>query len=177
MSAPLAIGERAPDFADLLGADGEHYSLSSFEDKQLLVVIFSGNGCPTVKAFEDRMITLQEAYAQRGVQLAAINSNNPYMSPADTYPEMVKRAKEKGFNFPYLKDEDAQVAKGYGAICTPHAFVLDEGRKLRYRGRIDDSRDSAKVTNRHVADAVDNLLAHKPLKVAETTPFGCSIVW
>ena len=174
--APLELGQRAPDFRDLLGADGRRLSLSSFDDTPLLVIVFSCNGCPTVKASEDRMIALQEANGPKGVQLVAINSNNSYLSPADTYPEMVKRAREKGFNFPYLKDDDGTVGRAYGAISTPHVFLFDRDRRLRYKGRIDDSRDPARVTVRDLANAIDDVLAGRPVRVAETTPFGCAIV-
>src|SRR5712691_1604962 len=112
----LAIGQKASDFRDLPGVDGERYSLSSFADKTVLVLMFSCNGCPTVKAEEERMIAIQEAYAPQGVQLVAINSNNAYLSQVDSYPETVKRAQEKRYTFSYLKDEDGSVAEAYGAI-------------------------------------------------------------
>jgi thiol-disulfide isomerase/thioredoxin len=172
----LELGRRAPEFRDLLSVDGKRLSLSSFDDAPLLVVIFSCNGCPTVKASEDRIIALQEAYGPQGVRIVAINSNNSYLSPADTYPEMVKRAREKGFNFPYLKDDDGSVGRSYGAISTPHAFLFDRERHLQYQGRIDDSRDPARVTVRDLQNAIDDLLAGRPVRVAETKPFGCAIV-
>jgi peroxiredoxin len=172
----LAIGQRAPDFQNLPGVDGGYYSLSSFADKPVLVLMFSCNGCPTVKAEEERMTAIQEAYAHKGVQLVAINSNNAYLSPADTLPEMVKRAKEKRFNFPYLKDEDGSVADAYGAISTPHIFVLDRRRTLRYKGRIDDSCDPAKATYSDLEHALEDVLAQRTVRVPETKPFGCAIV-
>lgn len=107
----------------------------------------------------------------------AVNSNNSYLSPADTYSEMVLKVKEKGFNFPYVKDEGGTVAKAYRAICTPHAFVLDEDRRLRYRGRIDDSRNPDRVTISDLRNAIEDLLANTQVRVSETAPFGCSIVW
>jgi peroxiredoxin len=157
--------------------DGEKYSLSSFQNKRLLVLLFISNGCPTVKACQDRMIKIQKDYSSKAVQLLAVNSNNSYLSPADTYSEMVLKVKEKGFNFPYVKDEGGTVAKAYRAICTPHAFVLDEDRRLRYRGRIDDSRNPDRVTISDLRNAIEDLLANKQVRVSETTPFGCSIVW
>ena|SRR2546428_7583796 len=172
----LSLGQRAPDFRDLPGVDGRRLALSSFDDTPLLAIIFSCNGCPTVKASEERMIALQAAYLPRGLQLVAINSNNSYLSPADTYPEMVKRARKKGFNFPYLKDDDGSVGRAYGAISTPHAFLFDRARRLQYRGRIDDSRDPARVTVRDLQNAIEDLLAHQAVRVAETKPFGCAIV-
>jgi len=175
-AAPLELGRRAPDFRDLIDVEGRRVSLSSFDDAPLLVIIFSCNGCPTVKATEERMIALQAAYGPKGVRIVAVNSNNSYLSPADTYPEMVKRAREKGFNFPYLKDDDGSVGQAYGAISTPHAFLFDADRRLRYRGRIDDSRDPARVTVRDLQNAIDDFLADRSVRVAETSPFGCAIV-
>ena len=172
----LEIGGRAPDF-NLLGTNGKQYSLSTFDDKRLLVLIFSSNGCPTVKACEDRMISIQKDFAASSVQLLAINSNNEHLSPTDTFDEMVKRSKHKGFNFPYAKDLDRSVARSYGAICTPHVFVLDDDRVLRYRGRIDDSRDASRVTSTDLRNTLDELLVHGNVRVSETKPFGCSIVW
>ena len=172
----LAIGQSAPDFGKLPGVDGRRYSLSSFADKPVLVLIFSCNGCPTVKAEEGRMTAIQETYARQGVQVVVINSNNAYLSPADTFAEMAQRAQEKRFNFPYLKDEDGSVAETFGAISTPHVFVLDSGRILRYKGRIDDARDPAKATSSDLEHALQDVLAHRPVRVPETRPFGCAIV-
>jgi peroxiredoxin len=172
----LAIGQKAPDFRDLPGVDGGRYSLSSFADKPVLVLMFTCNGCPTVKAEEERMIALQEVYARQGVQLVAINSNNAYLSPADTFLEMLRRAQEKRFNFPYLKDEDGSVADAFGAISTPHIFVLDSGRILRYKGRMDDARDPVKATYSDLEHALEDVLAQRTVRVPETKPFGCAIV-
>jgi len=173
----LPIGVGAPDFGNLLGVDGERYSLSSFQDKRLLVLLFISNGCPTVKACQDRMIRIQKDYSGKNVQLLALNSNNSYLSPVDTYAEMVLRVREKAFNFLYVKDEDRTVAKAYGAVCTPHVFLLDEERRLRYKGRIDDSRNPERVTVSDLRNAIDDVIENKPVRVSETTPFGCSIVW
>lgn len=176
-SSALRLGDRAPAFQDLLGADGQRYGLTSFAANDVLVIIFSCNGCPTVKAFEDRMVRLQATYASRNVQVVAINSNNSSLSPADTYDEMVKRMADKRFNFPYLKDEDRSVAKAYAAVCTPHAFVFDRDRQLRYRGRIEDLRDASKATQHDLQRAIDQLLDGEEVAVPETEPFGCTIVW
>jgi peroxiredoxin len=173
----FTIGVGAPDFGNLLGVDGERYSLSSFQDKRLLVLLFISNGCPTVKASQDRIIRIQRDYSGKNVQLLALNSNNSYLSPTDTYAEMVLRVQEIGFNFPYVKDEDRTVARSYGAVCTPHVFLLDEERKLRYKGRIDDSRNPERVTISNLRNAIKDLLSNRLVGVPETTPFGCSIVW
>jgi thiol-disulfide isomerase/thioredoxin len=171
----LALGQTAPNFENLLGTDGKKYSLSSFKDKQALAVIFSCNHCPYVQAYEGRMIAIQKDYAAKGVQLVAINSNDVESSPGDSYPAMVERAKDKGFNFAYLRDEDQSVVDAYGGICTPHVFVFDEKRVLRYRGRIDDSKDPSNVKSPDFRNALDDIIAGRPVRSPDTKPFGCSI--
>ncbi len=172
----LALDSRAPDF-DLLGVDGKNHSLGSFAAKPVLVVVFSCNHCPYVRAYEDRMVAIQRDYAAKGVQLVAINSNDEKSYPEDSYPEMVKRAKEKGFNFPYLRDGSQSVVDAYGAVCTPHVFAFGKERKLRYRGRIDDSKDPKAVTVHDLRNALDDLLTSGEVRVPDTRPFGCSIKW
>ncbi len=170
----LELGSRAPDF-DLPGTDGRNHSLSSFKEP-VLVVIFSCNHCPYVKAYEDRMVAIQKDYEGR-VRLVAINSNDEKPYPEDSFEEMVKRAKEKGFNFPYLRDKAQTAVDAYGAVCTPHAFAFDERRVLRYRGRIDDSRDVENVTTKDLRNAIDDLLGGRSVRSPDTRPFGCSIKW
>ena len=172
----LGLGSPAPGF-DLPGVDGRKHSLASFADKPVLVVMFSCNHCPYVKDYEDRMVAIQRDYAAKGVQLVAINSNDEKAYPEDSFPEMAKRAKAKGFNFPYLRDEAQKVVEAYGGVCTPHVFAFDKGRLLRYRGRIDDSRDASKVSTHDLRNALDDLLAGRAVKVPDTRPFGCSIKW
>jgi peroxiredoxin len=172
----LTLGQNAPDF-DLPGVDGKRHSLGSFSDKPVLVVIFSCNHCPYVKAYEDRMVSIQADYASRGVQFVAINSNDEKSYPEDSFPEMVRRAKDKGFNFPYLRDGSQTVVEAYGGVCTPHVFVFDRSRQLRYRGRIDDSRDPSKVTSHDLRNALDDLTSGASVRVPDTRPFGCSIKW
>ena len=172
----LALGARAPDF-DLPGVDGRSYSLDSFKDKPVLVVIFSCNHCPYVKDYETRMVSIQREYGPKGVQIVAVNSNDEKAYPEDSFPNMVKRAEERGFNFPYLRDEGQAVVEAYGGICTPHVFAFDGGRTLRYRGRIDDSRDISKVTTPDLRNALDDIIAGRAVRVSDTKPFGCSIKW
>ncbi len=172
----LELGSRAPDF-DLMGIDGERHSLSSFSASPIVVVAFWCNHCPYVKAYETRAVEIQRDYAGKGVQFVAINSNDEKAYPEDSFPEMVKRAKEKGFNFPYLRDESQKVVESYGGVCTPHVFVFDGKRTLRYRGRIDDSRDPSKVTTHDLRNALDDLLQGRDVRVPDTRPFGCSIKW
>jgi peroxiredoxin len=172
----LSLGSPAPNFG-LSGVDGKKYSLDSFSKSSVLVVVFSCNHCPYAVAYEDRMIAIQRDYAAKGVQLVAINSNDDKAYPEDGYPQMVRRAKEKGFNFPYIRDPDQKAAEEYGAVCTPHVFAFDKERKLRYRGRIDDSKDPAGVRSHDLRNALDDLAAGKTPRAADTRPFGCSIKW
>lgn len=171
----LPLGEAAPKFENLLSTDGRRYSLDSFGDRNVLVVIFSCNHCPYVKDYEGRMVQIQADYSSRGVQLVAINSNDESAYPEDAYPEMVRRAKERGFNFVYLRDADQKAVEAYGAVCTPHVFLFDAERVLRYRGRIDDSRDASRVRSPDLRNAIDDVVRGGPVRVPDTKPFGCSI--
>ena len=177
MSAPtIELGTLAPDFY-LKGVDAKRYSLASFAGKPVLVIVFSCNHCPYVKDYEARMVAIQGDYASKGVQLVAINSNDETAYPEDSFPEMVRRAESKHFNFPYLRDDTQEVVGAYGGVCTPHAFAFDGSRRLRYRGRIDDSRDPSKVKTHDLRNAIDDLLAGKAVRAPDTRPFGCSIKW
>ena len=160
----------------LPGVDGQSHSLASLAGETATAVIFIGNGCPTVKAYEQRLKTLQSTREDDGVRVVAINSNNPHLSPPDTFGEMVKRASDGNLNFPYLKDEEGRVAEGFGAVCTPHAFVLDRDMNVVYRGRIDDSR-LGKHLQRDLDNAIADVVSGRPVAVKSTDPFGCSIVW
>lgn len=173
----ISVGSKAPDF-DLPAVDGQDYSLGSFSGKQAVVVIFSCNHCPYVVATEDRMIGLQADYADRGVQLVAINPNDEVQYPADSFEAMKTRAAEKGFNFPYLRDESQQVARAYGASVTPEVFLVDAGGTVVYHGRIDDNVMEPDSVGRHdLQEALDELLAGKEISLQETEPVGCSVKW
>ena len=172
LNAPVAV----PQFT-LRGVDGEQHSLASLAGSNATVVVFTCNGCPTVRAYEERLMALQEAWRSLGVRVIGINANNAFLSPTDTFEEMVKRADERKFNFPYLKDDDRTVAKAFAAVCTPHAFVLDSNLTVVYSGRIDDSRVGDKITSRDLESAVADIVAGRPVTVGRTEPFGCSIVW
>ncbi len=176
MLPTLPLGSKAPDF-DLPGTDGKKHSLGSFADHPVLAVVFTCNHCPYSKAYEDRLVAVQKDYASKGVQLVAINSNDEKSYPEDSFPEMVKRAKEKGFNFPYLRDESQEVVEAYGGVCTPHVFVFDKSRVLRYRGRVDDSKEPQKVASNDLRNALDDLVGDREVRVPDTRPFGCSIKW
>ncbi len=172
----IPIGAAAPAF-DLPGVDGKRHSLASFDSKPVLVVVFSCNHCPYVRAYEDRMVSIQRDYAPKGVQLVAINSNDEESYPEDDFTHMVQRAKEKGFNFPYLRDESQAAVEAYGAVCTPHVFAFNQKRILCYRGRIDDSKDPKSVTSHDLRNALDDMVSGGEVKVSDTHPFGCSIKW
>jgi peroxiredoxin len=183
----LAIGASAPDFS-LPGVDGKTYSLSSFADAQVLVIVFTCNHCPTAQAYEDRIIQLKKDYGSKGVAVVAIMPNDPtsinldelgYTDMGDSFEEMKRRAAEKHFNFPYLYDgKTEETANKYGPIATPHVFIFDRSRKLRYSGRVDDVEKPSKTP--HTLDtrnAIDALLSGKEVPVAKTKVFGCSIKW
>jgi len=123
------------------------------------------------------MVAVQRDYKDRGVGFVAVNPNDDRDYPEDSYQNMVKRAREKGFNFPYLRDESQSLAKSLSAVCTPEVFVFDKDRKLVYHGRIDDSRDPAKVKTHDLRNALDAITAGNKPPVAETRPFGCSVKW
>lgn len=177
MAFTLQIGEEAPDFS-LCGTDGKSYSLADFADAKILVVVFTCNHCPFVVGSEDRMLELYNDYADKGVAMVGINSNETENHPTDDYEHMVLRAKEKGFPWPYLRDDTQQVAMAYGALRTPHYFVFDEDRKLRYTGRMDDNpREPGKETTRELRDALDALLAGQEPPVPVTNPIGCNVKW
>ncbi len=183
----LPIGSKAPDF-DLPAIDGKNYTLRSFGDAKVLVIAFICNHCPTSQAYEERLIRLTSDYASRGVKLVAINSNNPgslrydelgWSDVGDSFDDMKTRALEKHFNFPYLYDGERQtVAMQYGPVATPHLFIFDKDRILRYTGRVDDMENPHKTPRSQDARAaIDALLNNKEVQVAATKVFGCSIKW
>ena len=177
MSFTLELGRQAPDF-DLPGVDGKNCSLADFAEAKLLIVVFSCNHCPYVIGSEDRMNRLYDDYVPRGVAMIAINSNEEVNHPTDSFQHMVARAKEKGFKFPYVRDESQAVAKAYGALRTPHYYVFDADRKLRYTGRMDDNpRQGGAETTHELRDALDALLAGEDPPAPLTNPIGCNVKW
>lgn len=172
----MNIGDPAPDF-NLPGVDGKSYSLEDFSEKKILVVMFTCNHCPYVKAYEDRLISIQHDYLDRGVSLVAINSNDDQRVPEDNFENMVGRAKMKNFNFPYLRDKDQKIVTAYGARVTPEVYVFDSERRLRYHGRVDDNRDPQRVTKHELREAIDSLVRGDEVLAPETAAFGCTIKW
>jgi peroxiredoxin len=177
MAFTLQLGQQAPDF-NLPGVDGKDYSLASFREARLLVVVFSCNHCPYVLGSEDRMIKFHNDYSPKGVAMVAINANETQDHPLDSFEHMKQRAKEKGFKFPYVRDETQEIAMKYGALRTPHYYVFDKDRKLRYTGRMDDNPRTPGAEKTHeLRDAVDALLAGRKPPVEVTNPIGCNVKW
>jgi peroxiredoxin len=177
MAFTLALGAKAPDF-NLKGVDGKMHSLADYADKKALVVIVSCNHCPTVIEYEDRMIAIQRDYAGKGVELIAINSNETDGHPTDSLEHMIERAKDKGFKFPYLRDETQDIARALGAVRTPEVFLFGPDRTLVFHGRIDDNASNPSAVKRHdLREALDEVLAGKPVTVPNTTPVGCTVKW
>ena len=174
--AKIKIGEHAPGFT-LRGVDRKTHSLGDYKDKKAVAVVFSCNHCPTVKDYEDRMVQIQKDYMNKGVVLVAINPNDSIKYPEDSFENMIVRAREKHFNFPYLRDEDQSVARAFGAERTPEVFLIDSRGMLRYHGRIDDSRDPKNVKSPDLRNALDALLAGRSISVVETEPHGCTVKW
>ncbi len=173
----MPVGTSAPPFS-LRGIDDQAWSLDSFSDKPVLVVVFTCNHCPYAKAVEGRLIALQRDYAEKGVQLVAINPNDADRYPDDSFDAMKARATEKGFNFPYLQDETQEVARAYDAACTPDLFVFDRERKLVYNGRIDDNwQEPSKVTRQDLRRVIDAMLAGTAIDFEPVNSMGCSIKW
>lgn len=180
-SKPEGLGTFAPDF-DLLGVDGQRYSLASFRDARALTVVFMCNHCPYVIAVHERLNALAKEHKAAGAALVGINSNDEVEYPDDSYPNMVETAREWGLVFPYLHDPSQAVARAYDAACTPDPFLyenLGQGRfALRYHGRIDDNwKDPTKVNVRELSSALADVLAKRPVQTAQKPSMGCNIKW
>lgn len=188
-SDPLPLGTLAPAFrlpvatpeADGLGGDTR--SLEDYADAPALLVAFVCNHCPYVHEVEPRLIALAREKAADGLQVVAISSNDAEQYPADSFEKMAERAREMGYPFPYLYDESQDVARAYLAACTPDFFLFDRERQLVYAGRMDDgrpnrpSREGQRATTRELAEAVEQVLAGKPVTVEQIPSMGCSLKW
>jgi len=182
----LAIGSPAPDF-DLPGVDGKRYTLASFAKAKVLVFVFTANHCPTAQAYEERIEKLHADFAGRGVQLVLVSPNDPlalrldeqgYSDLGDTLEDMKVRAKDRGWTMPYLYDgETESMSRKYGPVATPHVFVFDAERKLRFVGRVDDNENPANAKTADARHAIEAVLAGKPVPVETTKVFGCSVKW
>lgn len=175
----MKLGDKAPDFS-LPGTDGGTHSLSSLKGAKATIVVFSCNHCPYVIMNEDRLIAAARDYAGKGVGMAAINSNDAATHPEDSFAEMKKRAAQMKFPFAYLRDESQDVARAYGATNTPHLFVFDADLRLAYTGSIDDDNKfnaRKKAEKLYLRDALDDLVAGRPVRLPETHAIGCTIKW
>ncbi|MGA2146717.1 MAG: redoxin domain-containing protein [Bryobacteraceae bacterium] len=182
----LRVGSPAPDF-NLRGIDDKMHSLKDYAPAKVLVIVFTCDHCPIAGMYEHRTKDLTSDYKDRDVDVVAIMGNDPkaihlselgHTDLSDTFPEMKLRAAYRHFNFPYLYDGDTQaVALKYGPTATPHAFIFDQQRILRYQGRIDNNPREELVTKHEARDAIDALLAGKPVLVANTPAMGCSTKW
>jgi len=173
----LKLNDKSPDF-NLEATDGNVYTLESFSSNKALIVIFSCNHCPYVQAYEERIKAIQHDYAEKGVIIIAINSNDDSQYPEDSFSQMKIRAEEREFNFIYLRDETQVTAKAYGASHTPEIFLFDSERKLVYQGKIDNNwKEPEKVNSSYLREALNELLNGEEISVPETWSIGCTIKW
>lgn len=177
-STMLELGSPAPDFS-LVNVDGRTVSLSDFDGAPALLVMFICNHCPFVKHIADELARLTDEYQQRGVAVAAINSNDASHYPDDSPERMVQEVEARGYSFPYLYDEDQSVAQAYRAACTPDFFLFDKQRRLVYRGQLDSSRPQSgiPVTGEDLRSALDAVLAGRPVPSTQKPSIGCNIKW
>jgi peroxiredoxin len=174
------VGDKAMDFK-LKNVDGKMVSMADYKDAKGVIVVFTCNHCPFAKAYEDRIIALDNKYRPMNYPVIAINPNDPDAVAEDNYATMQERAKAKNYPFPYLVDATQEIAKTYGATRTPHVFVLQKSGNdyiVKYIGAIDDNSDDPKaVKEKYVEEAVDALLAGKPVTTDNTKAIGCGIKW
>ncbi len=182
----LAIGAKAPEWT-LKGVDGKMHSLADYADKDVLMLVFTSNHCPDAQASEKKLITLVNDYKDKSFALVAISGNSPealrldelrFSIRGDSYEDMIAHAKEYDFNFPYLYDgDDQKITMAYGARSTPHVFIFDKERKLRYKGRVDNSNNETVGDKQEARDAIESLLSGQEVKVPVTRSYGCSTKW
>ena len=173
----LHPGDPAPDFG-LPGVDGATHRLSDWSEKPLLVVAFWCNHCPYVQAWESRMVDLGRKFGPKGVQFVLINPNDAQAYPEDRFEAMQRRAREKGYPFPYLRDESQEVARSFGALVTPHPMLFGRDRRLLFQGRIDDDHQHPeKVHHRYLERAIEQALAGEAVVPAELPVAGCTVKW
>lgn len=177
MGYKLEIGDKAPDFS-LIATDGMIYTLKQFKGARGIVVFFTCNHCPYVKGSLNYMKSFYEKFHQRGVEFIAINSNSPVSYPKDSYEAMVEASEIHRLPWPYLHDATQNVAKDFGAICTPHFFLFNQGKNLIYSGRgLDNPKNPEQSTSDDLKNALEELLESKAITEPTTDPIGCSIKW
>ena len=174
---PGELGSLAPPFT-LRGVDGKEHALIEYQSASVLVIMFLCNHCPYVQSIESRLVRLANEMAGKGVRFVAINSNDTETYPEDSFPNMVKRAQEKHYPFDYLLDATQEVARTYGAVCTPDLFVYNRERRLCYRGRLDDNPHNEQAVHKEdLKEAIVAMLAGTPLASTQHPSMGCSIKW
>lgn len=171
------VGDQARDFK-LKNVDGKNYSLAGIENAKGFIVVFTCNHCPYAVAYQDRLIELHNKYAPLGYPVVAINPNDKAVSPGDSFEGMQKRAREKNYPFAYLYDETQEIARTFGATRTPHVYLLDQNRIVRYIGAIDDNHEEPEaVKEKYLENAINALREGKEIGVKETKAIGCTIKW
>lgn len=176
-STDIEIGSKCPDFS-LKSVDGKNYQLSNFSESKGLLVAFICNHCPYVQAIEDRLIALAKHFPKEQFQVVGICSNDPGNYPDDAPDQLYNRWKEKDYGFVYLVDHSQEVARSFGAVCTPDLFVYDQNRNLFYHGRLDDNwKEAAKVQKEELKEAVIALVEGQPSPSIQQPAMGCSIKW
>ena len=172
----VKLGDKAPmTDTKMKNVDGKEMSIAGVAGKNGTLVIFTCNHCPFVKAWEKRIVEIGNAYSKKGIGVIAIDANDPAVQAPDSYEEMQTRAKERGFQFPYVVDATSDVARAFGATRTPEFFLFDKDGKLVYHGALDDNKDAAQASQPYLKDALEAVLAGKPVATAETKAIGCSI--
>ena len=174
MADEIAVGTKAPAFTLVNAVDGKTFAFKPGDGK-LSVVFFTCNQCPYAKAFEPRLIEIAKAYQSKGVTFYAIDPNDDARYSEETVANMKERAVSHGYPYPYLKDGDSTIARAYGARVTPHVYVIDPAGVVRYVGYVDDSARPGERTKTGLTDALDSLLANRPVAVTQTHAFGCTI--
>lgn len=172
---PLQVGDRAPRFEPLPCADGRRVGARDLKGAPAVVLVFMSNACPGVKAYDARLRDLHATFAPAGVRFLGANPVDDGLYPNEGLDGMARAARERRLSFPYLKDEDQRVAQAFGAVCTPHVFVMDAKWRLRYRGRIDDAMVEGRAKRRYLRDALDAVTTGRPVLLGETAPLGCAI--
>ena len=173
----IEVGSKAPDFS-LPGTDGQVHTLSDAAEASGYAVIFTCNHCPYARAVEGRLIELGREFGERGIAFFAIMPNDVSRYPDDHPDRMRERAAAKGYPFPYLYDEGQDVARAYGAVCTPDIFVFDSDRALRYHGRVDDNwRNESAVTRQELREALEAIVDRRAPSAEQLPSMGCSIKW
>lgn len=173
----LRLHDEVPPFRALPASDGRSYSLQDLRGSSVLVFVFTANRCPGAKAYEARLAALHRELSPRGVRVVGVNAISSDLYPTETLAQLIQAQTERGIEYPILRDADQRLAQAFGASCTPHAFVFDAQRRLRYRGRIDNSFVPEKVTQHYLRDAIEAVLEGREPPIRETVPLGCAIDW